>query len=62
MAAGGHTTDAAIRMAAAVYFKNLISKRYDPYDEKMPSLGEEEKTAIRAAIVTAAVNCPAVIR
>lgn len=49
-------------MAAAVYFKNLINKRYEPYDEKAASLGEEEKAAIRGAIVTAAVTCPALIR
>lgn len=58
----GHT-EPAVRQAAAIYFKNMINKRYDPYDEsKVQPLGEDEKAQIRQSIVAVVVNSPALIR
>lgn len=55
--------DASVRQAAAVYFKNLINKRYDPYDEsKVSTLADEDKTRIRGSIVTAIINCVPTVR
>lgn len=58
----GHT-EPAVRQAAAVYFKNLINKRYDPYEEsEVQPLADDEKSQIRQIIVSAVINSPALIR
>ena len=55
--------DAAIKQAAAVYFKNLINKRYDPYDEsKVSPLGDGDKAMLRSLIVPAVISCVIAVR
>lgn len=55
--------DASIRQAAAVYFKNLVNKRYDPYDEaKVPALVDGDKARMRGSIVAAIINCAPTVR
>lgn len=56
-------TDAAVKQAAAVYFKNLVGKRYDPYeDSKIVALDEQDKSSIRGIIVKAVTECAASVR
>ncbi len=51
------------RQAAAVYFKNLVSKRYDPYDEsKVAPIDDGEKGTIRGMIISSIVSCPPTVR
>lgn len=62
-ASNGSDADAALRQAAAVYFKNLVNKRYDPYEEgKVQPLSEEDKTTIRGLMVSAVIECAPSVR
>lgn len=63
MAASTGDTDAAVRQSAAVYFKNLINKRYDPYDEtRVTPLSDDDKAKIKQLLVPAVIGAVAAVR
>ena len=63
VAASSAVADASVRQSAAVYFKNLVNKRYDPYEEgRVQPLSDTDKASIRSHIVAAIMECPSAVR